>query len=238
MSLERVEALLKKHVVLSTKDSSNLERTKASVNHVNNSVQAFGMIANASHQSTLLSLEQLNEKMQHLTSLSTGQSETLNATCSAILELLKQQLPAKPQQSAVEAFQHEAVSPGAIEDFEEMETEGKAYDKSSDDNGLQDALDRLCHLAKQKEKTVFSEEAETIIHNIQYIFELLLKAEEEECKEERKGKRSWESYERDITDDHPLYQHEVKRIKGLLSASHCVSINEKGQYETYWGFPF
>ena len=237
MSIESLEALANTHVVLSAKNLSTLETTNAAVNQINDSVQAFGTTANASHQSTLLSLEQLGDKMQHLSGLSIAQSENLNATCNAILELLKQQLPAKPHQSATEAFQHEAVRPGAVEDSEEMKMEAKAHDSSGDNNDLQHALDRLCHFAKQKEKTVFSEEAETILHNIQHIFELLLEAEEEECGEKRKGKRLWDLYEEDITDDHQLYQHEAKRIKGLLSASHCISINEKGQYEIYLGVP-
>lgn len=233
MSLERVEALSNTQLVLSTKNASTLETTGAVVNQVCDSIQALGTIANASHQSTSVSMEQLSNKVEHLAGLSIGQSETLNATCNAILELLKQQLPSNPQHSATKAFQHEAISPGVMYISEEAETAEKTHINSGENHGLQYALDRLCHFANHKEKTAFSEEAETIIRNLQHIFKLLLKAEEEDCAEERKGKRYRESYERDSTDDSRLYQSEVKRIKRLLGASHCVSINETGQCKTY-----
>ena len=227
MSLEQIEALSRTHLVLSTKNASTLARTNTVTNQVSDSIQALGTIANASHQCTLLSLEQLSDKMQYLSGLSTGQSETLNATCNAILELLKQQLPAKPLHSAAKAFQHETMLPGAMNNSQKVEMEGKAHITSDDDHGLQNALDRLCHFAKQKEKTAFSEEAETVIRNLQHILKLQLLAEEEERGEGRKDKTYGETYERDITHNNLLYQDEVKQIKRMLGASHCVSINEK-----------
>ena len=237
MSLEKIEALSRTHLVLSTKNASTLERTDTVVNQVSDSIQALGTIANASHRSTLLSLEQLSDKMQYLSGLSTGQSETLNATCNAILELLKQQLPAKPLHSAAKASQHEAISPGAMNHSQKVETEGETPINSGDDHGLQNALDRLCQFAKQKEKTAFSEEAETVIRNLQHILKLLLLAEEEECGEGTKGKTYRESHERDIAHNSLPYQDEVRQIKRMLGASHCVSINEKSQYKTDLGAP-
>ena len=237
MSLDRIEMLSRTHLIQSTNNTSTLEKTDTVMNQVSDSIQALGTIANASHQSTILSLEQLSDKMQYLSGLSTGQSETINATCNAILELLKQQHPAKPLHSAAEAFQHETISPGAMNHSQEVETEGKAHINSGDDHGLQNALDRLCHFAKQKEKTAFSEEAETVIRNLQHILKLLLLDEEEERREGSKGKTHGESSERAITHNNLLYQDEVKQIKRMLGVSHCVSINEKGQYKTDLGTP-
>lgn len=229
MSLKRVEALSNTQAVLSEKTSSTLERTNTTVNQVNDSVQALELTASTSHQSTLLALAQLNDRMQDLSGLSTGQSETLNATCNAILELLKQQFPVKSQQSATESFRHEAIPPGQTETVRDMEMDGRAQGNVGGDERLQHAIDRLCHLTKKKEQTVFSAEAETIIHDVQHIFELLLEADKEERIEDRKRKRSRETYESDKTDDDLLlYQYEVKRIRSFLSASHCISINEKG----------
>ncbi|KAL8751455.1 MAG: hypothetical protein Q9184_006067 [Pyrenodesmia sp. 2 TL-2023] len=190
---------------------------------MNNSVQAFGTTANTSHQS----LEQLSDMVQNLSGMSTAQSEILNTICNAILELRKQQVP------AAEVSQHNGIpseGPTYSEEMEmEMEIDTETQDSSDDGNGLLHVLDRLCHLAQEIGKTVFSEEAEKSIHDIQDIFELLLQAEEQEHGRESKGKRLWESCDTDNTEDHLLDQPEVKRIKGLLSASHCISINEKCQ---------
>ena len=46
-----------------------------------------------------------------------------------------------------------------------------------------------------------------------------------------------ETLERDITHNDVLKQDEVKQIKRMLGASHCVSINEKGQYKTELAAP-
>ncbi|KAK0512253.1 hypothetical protein JMJ35_005381 [Cladonia borealis] len=227
MSLDKIEALSRTHLIQSTKNTSTLERTDTVMNQVSDSIQALGTIAKESHQSTLLSLEQLSDKVQYLPGLSTGQFESLNATCNAIFELLKQQLPAKPLHSAAKASQHGTIPPGAINRSQEEETQGEAQINSGEDHGLQNALDRLCHFAKQKEKTAFSEEAEIVIRNLQHILKLLLLAEEEERREGRKGMTYEETSERDITRNDVLYQDEVKQIKRMLGASHCVSINEK-----------
>lgn len=223
VSLERVEALSHTQIALSTKSSSTLESTKTAVDQINNNIQTLGTTANTSHQDTCLALEQLGNKVQQLSGLSTTQSENL----SAIYELLKQQRTAKYQQPVGKASQHEAVSPGAVETFEEMDLDGKEHDSSDDDDGLLHALDRLCQFAKEKEKTVFSEDAEAIINDVQHICDLLPEAVEARSVKEMKGKRLRTSYESDM-DKNLLYRQEAKRIKGLLTASHCISINEKG----------
>ena len=235
MSLDKIEALSRTHLSQSTKMTNTLERTDTVMNQVSDSIQALGTIAKESHQSTLLSLEQLSDKVQYLPGLSTGQLETINATCNAILELLKQQLPVKPLESAAKAFQHETISPGGMDHSHEVEMEGKAHINPGDDHDLQNALDRLCHFAKKNEKTVFSEEAETVIRNLQHILKLLLLAEEEKRGERRTGKTHGETSERNITHNNRVYQHEIKQIKRMLGVSQCVSINAKGQYKTDGG---
>ena len=231
-SLDKIEALSRTHLIQSTKNTSTLGRTDTVINQVSDSIQALATTANASHQSTILSLEQLSNKMQYFSGLSTGQLETINDTCNAIFELLKQRLPVKPLDSAVKASQHETISPEGMNRPQEAETEGKARIDTGDDLHLQAALDRLCHFAKQKEKTAFSEEAESVIRNLQRILKLLVLAEEEERGEGGKGKAYEETREKDITHNNLIYQDEVKQIKRMLGASHCVSINEKCQYKT------
>ena len=231
-SLDKIEALSRTHLIQSTKNTSTLERTNTVMNQVSDSINALGTTVSASHQSTIFSLEQLSDKMEHLSGLSTGQSETVNATCNAILELLKQQLPVKSLESAAKAFQHDTISPGGMNHSQEVEPEGKAHIDSGDDHSLQSALDRMRHFAKQKQKTAFSEEADTVIRNLQQILKLLLWAEEEECGEGRKGMTSGETSETDSTHNNLVYQDEVKQIKRMLGVSHCISINAKGQYRT------
>ena len=230
LSLERIEALSSTQVVQSEKSSSIQERTNAAVNKVHDSVQALGVAAMTSQQQSMLAFEQLSDKIQHMSGSSTGQSETLNATCNTILELLKQQFPAKPRSSVAEDLRHEAFPHHTSEDPEDIQVDAKSDDISGDDNSLLHALDRLRDLAKEAGKTVHCEQAETILGDIQTIFELLLEAEEKGFEKEREGKRSREMYNSDVTEDQLLYQREVKRIKGFISASQSIAINEKGKF--------
>ena len=230
LSLERIEASSSTQAVLSEKSSGIQERTNTAVNQVHDSVQALGMAAITSQQQNMLAFEQLSDKLQHISGSTTGQSETLNTTCNAILELLKHHFPAKPGNPVAKDFPHEAFPHQMSEDPEEMQVDANAQDTSGDDNSLRHALDRLCHLAKEAGKTVHCEEAEKILSDIQQIFELLLEAEEKEFVKDRKGKRSRETNNSDDVEDQLLYQREVKRIKGCISASQSIAINEKGKF--------
>ena len=227
LSLERIEASSSTQAVLSEKSSGIQERTNTAVNQVHDSVQALGMAAITSQQKNMLAFEQLSDKIQHMSGSSTGQSENLNATCNAILELLKQHFPGNP---VAEDFRQEAFPHHTSEDPGEMQVNEEAQDTSGDDSCLRHALDRLCHLAKEAGKTVHCEEAEKVLSDIQQIFELLLEAEEKKFVKDRKGMRSREDDRSDDVEDQLLYQREVKRIKGFISASQSIAINEKGKF--------
>ena len=221
-SLERVEVLSNKQVIQNTTNSDTLERTREGVNQICDSVKDFGRMSQASSKSTCQALEEMSQKIHDLSGLSIEQSTTLDA----ILELLKQQSAIRSQQSAAEAVPHEAIDVS-----DNVETKNQAHE-ASDDDDLQDALYRLCHLAKEQGKTLFSAEAESIIRDVEQMLAFLLKAEEGDKSVKTRSKRRRASYENDSYDDQDLqYRHEVKRIKGLLTASHCVGVNERGVYK-------
>lgn len=190
-----------------------MESTRAGVDQIHDSVKNIGTASQTSSQNTRQNIEEMGDKIQNLAGLSAEQSTTLNA----ILELLKQKLPTKSQQTADENISHEGVE---ISDEIEMENVYHA-----DGDGLQDALDRLCRFAKEKEKTIFSAEANSVICDIEQMLGFLSKPDRFSKNENKKRKAPCES---ESDGDRDLqYQHEVKRFKGLLNASHCVAINEK-----------
>ena len=152
--------------------------------------------------------------------LSAEQSNKLNT----ILELLKERLPAKPEQMGADAVDSEATHFS-----DDVEMDKNTHEISDSDRGLQVALDRLCQYANENEKMVFSAEADAIIRDIENIFSLYSNVEvKEKHTENQKGKRRGESSESGSDDDDLQYQHEVKRMKGLLIASNGVAINHKG----------
>ena len=219
-SLERVEVLSNKQVALSTSNSDALERIIVAAGQMRDSVQGIGAASQESDQRSSQALRMLGDKMEDIASLSTEQSNTLEA----IFELLKQQFSAKSQEKGGEIVPAEAA-----ETSEDVDMDANANASSSGYDGLQDSLSRLRHLAQEKQKTVFSTEADAIIHDIEQIFFPPLNAKRDErSAKDNKGKRRRDSADSDRNSDELEYQHEIKQIKGLLNASHCVAVNDKG----------
>ena len=212
--------LSNRQVALNATNSDKLERTRAAMDQVCDSIQDLGAMSQVSNHSTCQALKEIGDKAGDLFGSSTEQSKTLNA----IFELLKQQTPVKSQQTSAEAVSHEATE---IDD--DVEMEGRSHE-SLDDDGLQDAINRLRYLAKEEKKTIISDEAIAMIRDVNKIFALPLKAEGDGKSVKHRGnKRGRESNANYPKHDRDLeYRHEVNRIKGLLTTSHCVAINEKG----------
>ncbi|KAL8823587.1 MAG: hypothetical protein Q9191_005720 [Dirinaria sp. TL-2023a] len=207
---ERVEVLFDKQHALSATNSNTLEKTRECVDKVHDIVTDFGQTTQESCQSAGQTLEGIEDKVRALTGMSTGQSTKLDA----ILEVLKQLLPRNAQ--------HHASA--ATETIDDAEIEKKAHEVS-EEHGLRDSLNRLSLLAQEKEKTMFSNEAESIICDIEQLLAISLKAEESTKAGSKRGRVF---YDDDSNDDrHLQYQHEVKRMRGHLTASHCLVVNEK-----------
>ena len=221
-SLERVEFLSNKQIALSTSHSHRSERTLEAVDQVHDSVHGIGAALHALDQSSSHALKMLGDRMQDVASLSTEQSNTLEA----ILELLKQQLPTKPQDSSAKT-----APPEATVASDDVEMDEDAHQHLDDD--VQNALNRLSHLAQEKQKPLFSADAEAIIGDIGQIFFSSQSADHTEDQEiPVKGKkRRWrrDSFERESDEDDLQYTRAINQIKGLLMASDCVAVNDKGR---------
>ncbi len=188
------------------------------MNTVQEDVHNIRTTSQAIGQSTYQAMEQVGDKLRDLTGMSTEQSSTLNA----ILELLKQQIPVNTRNDDAGTSLPAVVTHDLTEAKEER-------NEASNDDDLHAALDRLCQFAKEKERTVFSAEAESIILDIAELLSFLLEADEgvknvQSRKKIRGGSNGFANKEdRDLQ-----YRKEVKNIKNLIDASHCVAINGKG----------
>lgn len=170
-SLERVEVLSNKQVALSASNSDTLERAIAAVGQMRDSVQGIGAASQASDQRSSQALRMLGDKMEDIASLSTEQSNTLEA----IFELLKQQFSKKDQETSGETVPAEAA-----ETSENVDMDANAHASSSGYDDIQESLSRLRHLAQEKQKTVFSAEADAIIQDLEHIFFPTLNVEKDE----------------------------------------------------------
>ncbi|KAI9703762.1 MAG: hypothetical protein M1836_007532 [Candelina mexicana] len=216
-SLERVEELSRTQVVQDSTNWETLERTKAGLHLVHDEMQEIRKISQTSGQSTCQALGEMGDKMRDLAGLSTEQSSTLNT----VLELLKQQLPLIPRPEATKAVSHEADR--GFDDVGVKEKGGSA----SDNDSLQDALNRLCYLVREKDKIVYSAEADSIICDIKIILLFMKACEGEEPAQGTYRRRRVSDDYAHAEDRHLQYRHEIKKIKGLLNASNSVAVNAK-----------
>ena len=222
MTLDRIEALSNEQIASHASDSSILGAT-------NENVKSLEAMVEASNSSTRQVLEQRGDKVQDLSGLSSEQSETLNSTCNAILHLLKQHVSDKPYLS-VENDSRKASTMS----HHDKDILGETCDPLDKDEGrMQECLDRLCQLAEETEKSMYSEDAETIIDDLQALLDTLSKAEEQSAKD-RNGKRRRKSYEDDNGDEILRHQREFKRMRSLLTSSQCIALNGKGDQAVFF----
>ena len=223
LSLGRAEVLSNKQLLSIEANSNISETTRKGVEKIHEVVENCRHISQVSEQRTSQSLEEITGRMHDLAGLSTEQSKTLNA----IIELLKQQSPVEAQQQTTESGLN-----GVTEVTQDAEQETEAPDLLEDE-GLQDSLNRLCRLANEKERTVFSTDAESIILDIEQLLMPFANSNEGANDYTNQSKRRRASYENDVSNDCDMQQHHVvKRIKGHLATSRSLAVNEEGIFPT------
>ena len=217
--LERLEVSSTQHATLSTAISSTVSGTKAGVDQIHEIVEDHRATSQALNHSTRKALDDMSERMQGLTGLTTDQSSTL----SSILELLKQQVVDRSPPNVAESNPHRPASPS-----DDSGTEA-AVPQNLDEDALENAIDRLCGFVNEKEKVLFSAEADSLISDIEKLL-IFLSENIERCKAVRAtSKRKGVPEGTDGDDNQDLqYRREVKRMKGLLTSSGCLAINGKG----------
>lgn len=168
-------------------------------------------------------MQAIGDKVLNVANMSTEQSTTLVSRMDSILELLQRLTPAEiSQPREAETKAHEAVESSAVQEIDEQIAEPS-------NDCLEDALDRLSSLVKEKEQTFSSSEAESIIEDVEKILVYLQKAEKRSKDPNSWKKRKKACDEIHASDDEDVqYQHDVKRMKRILSASDRIALREKG----------
>ena len=217
--LERLEVSSTRHTMLSTATSSTGSGTKAGVDQIQEIVQDLRATSQASNHSTRKALDDMSERMQGLAGLTADQSSTL----SSILELLKQQAVDRLLQKAAESSPHRPTSPSDGSGTESM------VPQNSEEADLEEAIDRLCGFVNEKDKVLFSAEADLLICDIEKLLVFLSENIKSHKAVQTTGKRKALPDNTNSGDNQDLqYRREVKRMKGLLTSSDCVAINGKG----------
>ena len=185
------------------------------------SVKSLDSKMNSSNTATRQILEELGDKVQNLSGWSAEQSDTSRA----ILDLLKQLVSEKSPVSDAETLGTAATS----SDRNACDVEELTETLDEDNTGIQQCLDRLCRLAEETDRTLYSEDAESIVDDLRNLLDVSLKAGNPST-EGKKDKRKRESHDSTDNDKTLHNQRAVKRMKDILSASQCVSLNGRGTY--------
>ena len=173
-------------------------------------------------------IDAVGEKVLNAANISAEQCATLNTRMESILELWQRlELSEISQQREAKTAPREAVL-----DLDDGETDLRLPRPS--DNCLEEALDRLSELVNEKEQTVSSIEAESIIEDVDKILAHFLKAEENhKLHDDRKGKkRAYDEVgDSDFQDAQCI--HDLKRMKRILNASDRIALKDKGTHPAF-----
>ena len=106
-------------------------------------------------------------------------------------------------------------------------------EKNTEDNHhsgeLSASINRLCSLATEPRKTVFSDEAQCIIADIEKILSLAFREAKSTGISETKKRKQDQLDNADIAEASRASQRELdlKRMQGLLTSSHCIDVGQR-----------
>lgn len=220
--LERIENCSNRQATLSATHTTILQSTKSDVDQVNRALGNLQTTSQTSAQTVTNAIDAVGEKVLNAANMSAEQCATLSTRLESILELWKrldlseisQQREAKP--ASREAGETDEQLPGPS------------------DNCLGEALDRLSELVNEKEQTISSTEAESIIEDVDELLAYLLKAEgNHKLHDDRKRKKRAYDEGDDIDVQDAQCKHDLKRMKRILNASDRIALKEKGTHPAF-----
>ena len=225
--LENIRTLSSRQVLNTSTTTEIVSRSEAALGKVKEGVDGFRTESAALHASTRQDIEGLSSRMEKLSNLSEEQSETFELILGQLQYLLTTDAEKQPRGSEV----HEMPATSA-KNWNSRALNEDSMNQAEEELGA--SLERLCSLAVTKERTVFSKEAQNIIEDV----ELLLNAvsstrEARDCKDRGKKRRWSPDYGSDsdvLNDEEHQYKRGVKRLKGVLATSQCITVNSKGVY--------
>lgn len=170
-------------------------------------------------QASTQAANHLNAKIENLSKSSQEQSDT-------IIKLLRQIQQHNKSNHVVDYVTASAETPCYTS------AQADPFDRHQHvDGDIGVTIDRLCLLASKKPQTVTSDEAQSIIEDLESIVNIVVAKEEDEealSRHEDNGKRK-----RDLYSNSPLfnfdkqYWRDAKRVRRILSASQSITVNEK-----------
>ncbi|KAL8794401.1 MAG: hypothetical protein Q9195_002988 [Heterodermia aff. obscurata] len=155
--LQRLEVSTIQHVAVSTATSETVSRTKAGVDQIHEIAEDLRTTSQAWNHGTRKALDEMSERMQGLAGLTADQASKL----SLILELLKQQVVDRSPQKGSESSLHRLTSPSDDSSTETMPP------PNPNEDFLEVAIDRLCGFVDEKDKVLYSAEADSLIYDIE-----------------------------------------------------------------------
>ena len=110
----------------------------------------------------------------------------------------------------------------------EMEDDHNQDIPNNDYEGLDASLDRLFSLASERQSTVFSVEAQSIIDDVEQLLNVISKKVVTQIPEANTRKRKLDEVTEPDNAEDLEHKHRIKRIRGSLIASQCLALNRSG----------
>lgn len=165
-------------------------------------------------------LDDLNGKMNNLSEKSQEQFDMMKSMFKGMRIRFETQLPSQPTEAAVR-----------LEDIDMDEAESQT---SGDDTNFQAAITRLYALAQEKGKTFYSDEVQSIIEDVEQILDHANNFKTQQpLHHDWKGKKRARDEDEDDVEEIKRQHIGIRKMKGLLTASHHLAINGKGMFYAF-----
>ena len=224
--LERIEKSSNRQATLSATHTTVLQSTRSGVDQVHRTLENLETTSQTSAQTVTNAIEAVGEKVLNAANMSAEQCATLNTRMESILELWK-----RLDFSEISHRREAKTAPR-----EAGETDQQV--PGPPDNCFEEALDRLAELVNEREQTISSTEAESIIEDVDKILAHLMKAEDhfKHHDGQLKRKRAHEGDDGKARDVH--LEHDVKRMERILNASDRIALKKQGNHPAFSTNPY
>ncbi|KAL9118919.1 MAG: hypothetical protein Q9187_004526 [Circinaria calcarea] len=214
-----VDNLMNQQMQLSLQSSNELASSKSMLDQMQSTLRGIGATSSSLETNVCQLVDNIGHDLKSLRDASLEQKDVLKSLAQQLQHQFTKRTCTKGLSGQLQQVHDTAIDV-------EMEEQHNETISDNDSNGLHASLDRLFNLASEKQSTVFSVEAQSIIDDVEQLLNAIsMKAIAQRASADARKRKVEELTERDETEDLE-HKRRIRRIRGSLIASQCLALNK------------
>lgn len=220
---DSIEKVSNRQMQLAAQNSDKLVISTNMLDQMQSSLR--GVEATSSSLETNISqrVDSIGYNIKNLMDASMEQADALKTLSQQLQHQMTERTRIKDPRSQPQEV-YDSTDDVDIEEDHNQATPNNDYD------GLDASLDRLFSLASERQSTVFSLEAQSIIDDVEQLLNAISKKGVTHIPEAYARRRKLEELTGPDNTEDIEHEHRIKRIRGSLIASQCLALNKTGIY--------